>query len=352
MSQFTQLNLSGNSGSKPAQAPAVAPSAKFPATEKSGKKHSGTATVMAIGGSLAAAAVITALMLGTNGCSKSSQQTITTPMAAPPTMAKTAPIAPAPAPSPAVPASASRPATKHSRQHILFAYKDADYGVSFLYPKEYKLRKGAKANLKWAGIGPVDMNFVQPGGQTLAAVRLPDSMFPGTDFVSGFFNVSVNPKVTSEQCAEFAFEDQKQATADAGVVGDEPGSAAPSELKKVKFGATEFTEAESSGGGATNHVNAKYYHVYGNGACYEFSLGLETTQGSATDSVKPLDTNTAFRKLNWMLSTVKITGMQDKVANTVAGTPETSIPKTATPKAEPNTAQTGTANVALEGAKN
>ena len=44
-------------------------------------------------------------------------------------------------------------------------------------------------------------------------------------------------------------------------------------------------------------------------SCYEFALGLETTEQSSDDTkptVKPVNRNEVFRKLNWILSTVKI----------------------------------------------
>jgi len=41
--------------------------------------------------------------------------------------------------------------------------------------------------------------------------------------------------------------------------------------------------------------------------CYEFALGVETTASDdATDGIKPVDHSQVFRKLNWILSTVKI----------------------------------------------
>ena len=77
-----------------------------------------------------------------------------------------------------------------------------------------------------------------------------------------------------------------------------------------------FTEVESSSGDNAKHTDAKYYHVFQNGACYEFALGLETA--SAKDGVKPVDRNEIFRKLNWMLSTVKVqsAGVPEVAADT------------------------------------
>ena len=36
-------------------------------------------------------------------------------------------------------------------------------------------------------------------------MELPRKLYAGTDFNAAFFNVSVNPKLTSEECGQFAF---------------------------------------------------------------------------------------------------------------------------------------------------
>ena len=81
---------------------------------------------------------------------------------------------------------------------------------------------------------------------------------------------------------------------------------------KTKVGATEFNFLEGFAGEDTKQADVKYYHVFENGSCYEFALGLETAVAADASGddvealVKPVDHNEVFRKLNWMLSTVKI----------------------------------------------
>ena len=151
------------------------------------------------------------------------------------------------------------------------------------------------------------MNFVENGGTTIAAVELPRGLYASTDFTSAFFNVSVNTQLTSTQCDEFAFPQASKPQAQGEDDGeDESAPASEVELSKVKLGDAEFTEVQESGSAAASQADAKYYHVFQNGACYEFALGLET----ATDApvgTKPVNRNEVFRKLNWVLSTVKIT---------------------------------------------
>src|SRR5207249_3656627 len=80
----------------------------------------------------------------------------------------------------------------------------------------------------------------------LAAVELPASLYPDTDFASAFVNVSVNHAVTSDECAQFAFPQ----------VSTDAASAA-----QAKVGALEFNEIESINGETPKQADAKYYHI-------------------------------------------------------------------------------------------
>ena len=342
MAHFTQLNLQGNSGTKQAQTPSSA-GAKTPLAGKPPKKPHGTAKTLAIAGSLVVAALVTTLTIGTNGCSKSNKQAIAAPSVPMTPMTQTAA---APAPIVAEPVAATvvpKPVKKTSRQHSFTTYKNADYGISFRYPRSYKVMKSEKAIVELAGLG--EMNFVQPGGTTLAAVQLPDRMFPGTNFASAFFTVAVNPKLTAKECEQFAFENAKHTA-----TADDADHASPTEPTKVKMGAAEYTEVESMGGESTKQADAKYYHVLQNGACYEFALGMATKEGKA--DLKPVDSNAVFHKLNWMLSTVKITaaGVPAKTEPALAATPATTplptLDNTATAPAPVTT------SAVVEGGKN
>ena len=341
MAHFTQLNLQGNSCIKPAQNPS-SPGAKTPPARKPPKKQHGTAKTLAIAGSLVVAALVTTLTIGTNGCSKSNKQAIAAPSVPMAPMTRTA-AAPAPTISEPVAAVVPKPVKKTPRQHSFTTYKNADYGISFQYPKNYKLMKDDKADVGPAGLG--EMNFVQPGGTTLAAVQLPAGMFPGTNLASAFFTVAVNPKLTAKQCEQFAFENAKHTA-----TADDTDHASPTEPTKVKLGAAEYTEVESMGGESTKQADAKYYHVLQNGACYEFALGMATKEGKA--DLKPVDSNAVFHKLNWMLSTVKITaaGVPAKTEPALAVTPATAplptLDKTAAAPAPVTT------SAVVEGSKN
>ena len=260
---MTQLNLSGRQSSD---------TKRNSATEATEAKDESikNQTVGALGALAMFAAVI---VIGS--CSRSSkpvalQQTIQ-PMA-PVSAPATAVAAPAPAPV-AVKAKAKtkrRPATTVS-------YVNPEYGVSFSFPRQFSLKSGDAAQLSWGDLGPFQMDFVHPGGVTLAGVTLPGNSYPGTDFRSAFVNLSVNPRMTAEAY-----------------------------LKRFPHGAHAFSEVENSTTAATRQTNAKYYHAFSNGACYEFALDLGTETDGSAKGIKPVDRQEVFAKLEKILATVKL----------------------------------------------
>lgn len=181
----------------------------------------------------------------------------------------------------------------------MVTYKDMASGVSFQYPRKYALKTGGEAKLEWNGLGPVPMNFIEPGGLTVAAVVLPENSYPGTDFVSAFFNISVNRSLSAEACGKFGLTDS--------VHPDEPAAAA-----KVKIAGKEFDQVEDFGGEAIKQADAKYYHLYENGACYEFALGLGTAGYGVEEGIEPVDRSQVFAKLERILATVKLQPVGEK----------------------------------------
>jgi len=178
-------------------------------------------------------------------------------------------------------------------------YKDVASGISFQYPRKYALKTGEDAKLQWNGLGPVGMNFIEPGGLTVAAVVLPENSYPGTDFASAFFNISVNRSLSAEACGKFGLTDS--------VHPDEPAVAA-----KVKIAGKEFDQVEDFGGEAIKQADAKYYHLYENGACYEFALGLGTAGYGVEEGIEPVDRAQVFAKLEKILATVKLQPVAEK----------------------------------------
>lgn len=246
--------------------------------------------------------VILGILLGVSACSKQSSKpalvgasgptqsagapAATTTTAPTTTIASTTPVAP--------------PKKAHKKRPTVVTYSDANSGVSFVYPRKYELASGDKVQAQSADMGAAAMNFVQPGGVVVAAVALPAASYPGTDFASAFFNVNVNRSLSEQECSHFALVDKRKAD----------GQAAAAE--KVTIGSKDMEMTSDFSANAVRQVEAKYYHSYENGACYEFVLGLGTAGYGTADGVEPVDRAEVFKKLEKILASVKIQAVEQE----------------------------------------
>lgn len=282
---------------------------------------------------------------------------------------------------PATPATApvmqaeNKPAPKKvvHKKPATVNYTDKNYGVSFEYSRRYAIDTGdAAASVVMSN--PVPMNFVQPGGIALAAVELPETGFANTDFSSASFDVSVNKSLTADQCNQFAVPAPKAVAtmpADAGsqassstttsestapaapaqsapvahdsadtsnsnpsVTPTTPSSSDPkSDVKteasaqidsssKLLVGNLELHATEAVSGEGTRQSDAKYFHAYQNGACYEFALNL-TTVASGDGLMKHVNRDRVFDRLEQILATVKIDELKPAAQDASATSPAT-----------------------------
>jgi hypothetical protein len=282
MSNFTQLDLNGNTSNK---APNPAPSKKLNL-----KPEHGGAKAAAIVGSFMAATLIATFTIGTNGCSKNQTAAVSNPA---PVMTQPAAPAMTPAPTPS-PAPAAKVAKKSPRQHKLATFKSKDYGLSFRFPVHYSMTEGEATDPAQTETASAAMNFVQPGGVTLSTVELPEKLYPNTDFNSAFFTVNVNPKMTADECNQFAFPEKSEL---------DNMSSGPS---TINISGTDYMEMDDLVSDGSSQANARYYHLYQNNVCYEFALGLQTTADDTNKDLKAVNRDKVFDKLQWMLATVKI----------------------------------------------
>jgi len=320
MSNFTQLNLQdSNSNSK------TAANSTKPMPKKLGlKPEHGGAKVAAIVGSFMAATLIATFTIGTNGCSKSKQ-----PVASSPSSSVTQPVASTPAPTPS-PASVVAKQTKSPRQHKLATFKNKEYAISFRYPTHYTMMEGEETDPSQTSVTSAAMNFTQPGGTTLSTIELPEKLYAGTDFASAFFTVNVNPKMTADECSLFAFPEKSEL---------DNNSDGPS---KVNVAGKDYDEMNDVVSDGSMQANARYYHLYQNNVCYEFSLGLQTVGDETNKEMKPVNRDKVFDKLTWMLSTVKI-----KDGAVVAKTPANDVPAVSTSETSPAVTSTAAASTAI-----
>jgi hypothetical protein len=248
-------------------------------------------------------AILVAL-LAVSACSKQSPKPVLVGVSSPAASATSAGAAMLTAsPVPATVAESPTAVKKTARKRPAnVTYRDANYGVSFLYPRKAVLTSGDKTQPDFAAVGNVPMNFAEPGGVAVATVTLPDSSYPGTDFASAFFNVNVNRGISEQECSHFAFVDTRNADGE------------PVDAEKVKIGSSDMLTTSTFSASAIKQVETQYYHRYENGACYEYVLGLGT-EGFATEGgVRHVDRDAVFAKLEKILATVKINPVEQESA--------------------------------------
>jgi len=284
----------------------------------------------------------------TVGCSSDNPKPVSSNHQIPVTQPQSQPqMQPMPAP---VAQPASKPAPKKSapRKPATVNYTDKTYGVTFEYPRRYAIETGDAAS-ELIQTNPVPMNFVQSGGVALAAVELPETGFVNTDFSYAFFDVSVHKSLSVDQCNQFAVPQAKPEAAkpevksetaapstevakDAAPKSDAQPAATTDQAKstesasysKLILGDMELRAAEAVTGEGTRQSDSKYFHIYQNGACYEFALNV-TTDASAEGLVKHVDRDKVFTRLEQILSTVKINPITPEVT---AEVPSTAAPQT------------------------
>ena len=197
--------------------------------------------------------------------------------------------------------TSARLATKHTvpskkdpvvEEESTVTYFDHAYGVSFSYPRDYTFLTPGQVMQNSALRNWLPMNFVRPGGVTVAAIQMPG------DIVSPLFNLGVNKNLTAEQCGQFA--------TGLSQVGSYDDNSIPS---KVSIGGVEFSKVEN----ATEQTDIRYYHrfepgpathggVAGNGTCYELAVRVN----EPSDKAQLADNQVVFDKMEGILASVKI----------------------------------------------
>jgi hypothetical protein len=252
--------------------------------------------------------VILGFLIAMSACSKQASKPALVGISSP-SDTPTAAVTPAP---PATPATAAPVAKKKAKKRpaAIVTYSDPNSGVTFRYPRKYDLAAGAKAQPEIEGIGAVPMNFVQPGGATVATVAMPEHSYQGTDFTGAFFNVNVNRSLSEQECSQFAFVDNSNPDGE------------PVDAEKVKVGDLDMERTSDFKADALKQAEAQYYHRYENGACYEFVLGLGTA-GYGTTDIGPVSRDEVFAKLEKILASVKIQPVKEEKQQVAAQTTTT-----------------------------
>lgn len=229
------------------------------------------------------------------------------------------------------PETPKKKAVKH-RRPTNATYVNSAYGVSFTFPRKYSLQASGKQEM------PVQAGFTKAGAVEIASVDMPNDGYPDTDLSAALLNVSINQGLTAEECSRFAPASQSASSTTA--VSDDSAKAgdsakANSDAAKpatIKLGTNEFSEIEQMNGTDEHQSDMKYFHVFKNGACYEFALDVETSR-KADQDLAQVDRGQVFNRLEKILTTARIKAVQLPGAENAerAVTPET------TPAGEPVT---------------
>ena len=258
---------------------------------------------------------ILGLLLAVSACSKQGPKSALVGVSSPASSSATPAIAVTAATTPTAATVHARVKKTPKKRPANVTYSDANSGLSFLYPRKFGLNSGDTAQPQLATVSRNEspMNFVQPGGVTVATVALPGGSYPGTDFASAFFNVNVNRSVSEQECAHFAFVDTRNADGE------------PVDAEKVKIGSTDMEMTSDFSANAIKQAETQYYHSYENGACYEYVLGLGT-EGFATEGgIEHVNRDEVFAKLEKILASVRIKpaetehGAEPSIATIAAG---------------------------------
>ena len=102
------------------------------------------------------------------------------------------------------------------------------------------------------------------------------------------------------------------------------------------LGDLELRATEAVAGEGSRQSDSKYFHVFQNGACYEFGLNV-TTVASDAGVTKHVDRDKVFGRLEQILSTVKIDSAKTSAAEPAA--PEVTAETQATPAVSATPAQ-------------
>jgi hypothetical protein len=165
-------------------------------------------------------------------------------------------------------------------------YTDSTYGVSFRYPRTYTLMTPDKAKLNDA-VEKVSMNFIQPGGVTLATIALPNAN------ATSLFKVSVNKGLNAQQCEQFQEPEGSE------LAGNSPVDTSDNSIPtKINLRGTDYSRVETG----TEQTDIRYFHRFENGACYEFAMAVE----ESTDNTKTIDHLQLFDRLERIMASVKI----------------------------------------------
>ena len=222
-------------------------------------------------------------LLGVYGCTKKSEQHVASVSPNPP-----APSASAVPKATAIPRSA--PKRMVQRTSHTAVYRNDAYGISFRYPRNYKLKK-FDAPSEGGQPTALEGSIADPAEVPLATLQMPQNLYPGTDFSDGYFSLSANGRLTDAACQQ-------------SVVTNEDSKLMTETINGLEFHWTENSSAEG-----LNSFSWRTYAVFANGTCYLAQYGFERAAPLVSEDKvvsKDVKSTQVFGRLQTILSSLKI----------------------------------------------
>jgi hypothetical protein len=149
-----------------------------------------------------------------------------------------------------------------------------------------------------------------------------------TESTQGASGQSASSETASTQSAstQAASSESQPAFASATTASSElkqastSSSASEPQGSKLMIGDLELRATEAVSGEGTRQSDAKYFHVFQNGACYEFAVNV-TTVASEDGLIKHVDRDKVFDRLEKILATVKIEEVKPAAPEVTAEAP-------------------------------
>ena len=189
------------------------------------------------------------------------------------------------------------PAKRPPRDSALSTYHNPDYGVSFRYPRNFKLQEQFDP---WAMEPLQRLIGQQPGPILVAAVLIPNDAYPNTTFRGGYLQFVVNPVVESKTCQSFATPINPDTR-------DSTGTSAINGILIHWWQSGDFA----------NHMDysTRVYTTFFHGACYEFYLEVTDSVSMVPDPAeKPADSARILRQLEKIIATVQFQPFAEKAS--------------------------------------
>jgi hypothetical protein len=141
-------------------------------------------------------------------------------------------------------------------------YSNSQYGISFQYPTTDTFTP--KSDASYGG-----NNFVNQNGVVIfGSVQIPQSLYPGTNFIGGTFVASISPSIAnSPACNQFSDVNRM-----------------PSQLSTITINGVKYTTGSTGSAAAGSESGDDYFHTYQNGFCYELLLEVNTFNRGALDN--------------------------------------------------------------------